>query len=114
MGDNKEKTVELKRNVSDNNQSGPIPVNQIPNSMKVPAQLTEQELRQENERLRNIIKQADVKLNQMMNTLSLKRLEFLFGILQDKGFAENVNNRVRNIICEELGVFDEEQKDINE
>jgi hypothetical protein len=101
---------EMKRNVNAVKAEGPLPIDRIPASIKMPEQLTEDELRSENARLRNVLKQADSKIQELANGWGLKRLEFLFAILSDKGFDENVNQKVRNMICEDLGVM-EENKD---
>jgi hypothetical protein len=91
-------TKELKRKVQE------IPAEQMPTNVKMPQQLSEEELRQEVARLRSILVQADNKIKELANGWGIKRLEFLFKILEDAGFEDEVETKVRNLIVEELGV----------
>lgn len=103
-------TKKLDRNNVENQK---IPIDQIPANIRMPEQLSEQELRVELDRLRNVLVQADKRLKEMSNGLSVKRIEFLFAILADKSFGELTEGIVRAQICDELGIFekgDAEQK----
>lgn len=107
---------DLKREVKAKVEEVKIPIEQVPANIKMPEQLTEEELKLEVNRLRSILKQADARMHEMANTLSLKRIEFLFDILKDKGFDSEVEDKVRKTICEELGIFfnNEEQSETTE
>lgn len=100
-------TKELKKNKVEDQK---IPIDQIPANIRMPEQLSEQELRQELDRLRNVLVQADKRLKEMSNGLSVKRIEFLFAILSDGGFGADTDRTVRAQICEELGVFENTAK----
>ncbi len=99
---------ELKREAKEDAR---IPLEQIPANIRMPEQLTEQELRTEVERLRMVLRQVDQKLKEQSTGLSIKRIEFLFAILAEKGFGETIDSLVRKQICDELGIFENENKE---
>lgn len=98
MGDNKE----TKRTME------PIPMNKVPNNIKMPEQLTSEELQQEVIRLRSILKQADAKIQDLSNGWGLKRLEFLMKIMELGGFDHE--DKIKAIILEDLGVTHNESE----
>lgn len=103
MGDKKNNVVDM-----------PINPNRIPNNIKMPEQLTNDELKQEVTRLRSILKQADARIQELANGWGLRRLEFLMEIIKVGGFGADAEATARAIILEDLGVTqaskDEESK----
>ncbi len=95
MGENKEKEVTK------------IPLERIPQNIRMPEQLTEEELRREVVILRNRLVQAEQKLQELGNMWGLKRLELMFEIVKNKDFGEETLSIVRNLICQDLGISDE-------
>lgn len=84
----------------------PIPLNKIPANIKMPEHLTEEELRQEVIRLKNILVQAEKVIKELQNNLGLKRIELLFQLLSIGGFSEEVQNTARRIIAEDLWLIE--------
>ncbi len=110
----------MERDVTKINEAAKLPLSQVPNNIKMPEQLTEDELRQEVSKLRNIImqmgdrlKQADSKIQELSNAWGIKRLELLFNLLSNGSFPDEINEKVRIMICEDLGVTDVDKEDEN-
>ncbi len=73
--------------------------------MKMPEQLTEDELRKEVVALRNILKQSQAKIQELANGWGLKRLEMMFEMLKINKFSPEIEAIVKQGICEDLGII---------
>lgn len=106
MGDNKNEGAGSPKNHVRTMES--IPMNRVPNNIKMPEQLTTEELQQEVARLRSILKQADAKIQDLSNGWGLKRLEFLMKIMELGGFGHE--DEIKAVILEDLGVIHNESE----